>query len=418
MRNNKNCDEKLEELLKAALTLELKPGEEVNREILRNWKERSAMTKQKRKSWKVGIAAAALVMFTGVTVGAAVRYLNAVELAEEMGNDTITEAFRGENAMYFDEAKESGDYRVTLLGITTGDRLVESDLSDAAPELESTYAAVAIERIDGTPMPDTSDDAYGDLQFFISPLIQGLVPWNYNIAGGIGGGYSDTVKNGVLYRIIECDDIMMFADRTLYLCVSDTTFYDTAAYNYDETSGAIAPNESYEGMNLLFTLPIDPSKADPEAAAAYIGVMEEKWNPQDGDEGDAEDSQGEPWGGEAAELCDKIQEQIKQGKKEEALALASKIDEEQLTLKNGRYEYFYEESHEKLGEEEYSVSGGTYYFYPKDFVDGRGVVTCYNFDQEETIIGLTIFIVEENGDQTATGEIWKMPIETAAESVE
>ena len=126
MQTNKKSDEKLEELLKAALTLEMEPGEEVNRQILQSWKERNVMTKQKRKSWKVAIAAAACVMLTGVTVGAAVHYLNAVELAEEMGNDMITAAFRGENAMFFDEAKESGDYRVTLLGITTGDRLVES----------------------------------------------------------------------------------------------------------------------------------------------------------------------------------------------------------------------------------------------------------------------------------------------------
>ncbi len=408
MQTNKKSDEKLEELLKAALTLEMEPGEEVNRQILQSWKERNVMTKQKRKSWKVAIAAAACVMLTGVTVGAAVHYLNAVELAEEMGNDTITAAFRGENAMYFDEAKESGDYRVTLLGITTGDRLVESDLSEAAPELGSTYAALAIERIDGTPMPNTSDDAYGDLEFFISPLIQGLTPWHYNIAGGICGGYSDTVKNGVLYRIIECDDIMMFADRTLYLCVSDTTFYDTMAYNYDEASGVISPNESYEGMNLLFTLPIDPSRADPAAAAAYLSVMEDKWNPEDGDEADTEASGSEPWEAEAQELCDQITEQIEQGKKEEALAGASKMEEAQLTLKNGRYEYTYEESTEESDGEESSVSGGTYYFYPEDFVNGRGVMASYDFDNEGMLTGFTFIIVEETGDKTAAGEVWKL----------
>ena len=84
------------------------------------------------------------------------------------------------------------------------------------------------------------------------------------------------------------------------------------------------------------------------------------------------------------------------------------MEEAQLTLKNGRYEYTYEESTEESDGEESSVSGGTYYFYPEDFVNGRGVMASYDFDNEGTLTGFTFIIVEETGDKTAVGEVWKL----------
>jgi hypothetical protein len=70
--------------------------------------------------------------------------------------------------------------------------------------------------------------------------------------------------------MIECDNIELFADRSIYLCVMDTPFYNVEAYNYDEKTGEITVNENYTGMNLLFNLPLDKAKADPEAASKYL----------------------------------------------------------------------------------------------------------------------------------------------------
>lgn len=95
MRDNRRSDDRLEELMKAALTSNMEPDEEVNRRILRKWKENLAMRKQRRKTLQIAAAAVACVMLTGVTVGATVRYMNAAEAADAMGNEEIAEAFRG-----------------------------------------------------------------------------------------------------------------------------------------------------------------------------------------------------------------------------------------------------------------------------------------------------------------------------------
>ena len=156
-----------------------------------------------------------------------------------------------------------------MLGIASGEIWVQSSISQQITDLQGMYAVVAIERLDGTPMPAVSDERYGELNLFISPLITGLKPWQYNIAS-MNGGYTDIVEDGILYRLISCDDIALFADRELYLCISDTTFYDTNAYQYDESSGKVSRNTEYDGINLLFSLPIDISKADHTAAEAYL----------------------------------------------------------------------------------------------------------------------------------------------------
>ncbi|HAB61689.1 MAG TPA: hypothetical protein DCE48_13520 [Lachnospiraceae bacterium] len=122
-------------------------------------------------------------------------------------------------------------------------------------------------------MPSTSDENYGQEPFFVSPLIKGLKPWQYNIAT-MNGGYQDFVEDGIMYRLMECNNVEMFADRGIYLCVSDTTFYSVDAYDYDELTGEIAPNSEYAGINVLFDLPIDISKANREKADAYINEME------------------------------------------------------------------------------------------------------------------------------------------------
>ena len=66
-----------------------------------------------------------------------------------------------------------------------------------------------------------------------------------------------------------------FADRGIYIGVSESMAYDNHAYSYDESSGELNRNESYQGVNALFVLTIDPAKADPEKAAAIIDSMDD-----------------------------------------------------------------------------------------------------------------------------------------------
>lgn len=76
------------------------------------------------------------------------------------------------------------------------------------------------------------------------------------------GGCSSFVKDGVEYRLVDHDNIEAFAGRGVYLGVLGDTFYDRKAYNFNKTTGEITRNESYKGINALFKLPLDQSKAD------------------------------------------------------------------------------------------------------------------------------------------------------------
>lgn len=278
-------EEQIDKLMKAALTSSVEPDELLNRKIEYQWKEQKPVKKIKRKKVPTVALVAVLVLAMAVTVSAAVKYMSSKEAAKSMGYDKIAEAFESPEAIDINETVTAGDYDISLLGITSGKELSNLELDASASSIiqGSTYAVVAIAKADGTAMPATSDDAYGEVPFFISPLIKGLTPWQYNIMS-MNGGYSDMVMDGVMYRIIQCDNVEKFADKGIYLCVSNTSFYDNTAYNYDETTGEITANVDYKGINVLFNLPIDASKGDTDAAEAYLTELQNEWNQESVDE--------------------------------------------------------------------------------------------------------------------------------------
>ena len=374
-------EKKLDKILKTALLLDIEPEEELNRSILEAWKENSSMKKDRKR--KVAIAVAACMILATGSVLAATKYLKMGEVAEKSGIE-MEHSFSEENVTEINETKEAGEYRFTLLGIASGEAWVQSSLSQQITDLQGMYAAVAIERLDGTSMADTSDEQYAELRFFISPLIAGLKPWQYNIVS-MNGGYTDIVEDGILYRLISCDDIALFADRELYLCISDTVFYDTNAYQYDENSGKISRNTEYDGINLLFSLPIDASKADRVAAAAYLERLEQSWT---------EDSKDEAEGLEEVEkLMSQLEILLADGKYEEALTGFAAVGELSVIApdKDGTYCYEYSD------ETECTVS----YFYPANFINGRDYMISYG-DSEDGWVKVIILVLTENEDKTVT----------------
>lgn len=277
MKNNIN------DLLKAALTPMDVPGNKLNEQLLGQIKERKSMTGKKsynRKRIPMAVLVAACVLILGsITAVAAYRYLNPAQVAAELKDESLEKAFQSEGALLVNETQESGGYRITLLGSVAGKNISEYLEQDGAGELKADriYSVVAIEHVDGTPMPETSSEEYGKEAFYVSHYIQGLDPEKYSLMS-MGGGYSEFVKDGVAYRVLEMDNIEMFADRRIYVGVSSGIFYDQNAYIYDESTGEICRNENYNGVNALFILPLDANKADPDAAAAYLENFE---NPQD-----------------------------------------------------------------------------------------------------------------------------------------
>lgn len=270
--------EDIDELLKKSLAPVSEPPEWLNGQVLLRAKERKQMKQQRRIP--VAVAAAVCVMLLGsVTVVAARRYFSPAEIAAEFENDMLAKAFSGEGAVLVNETQESGGFCITLLGSVAGKNISDYLTTDDEGMVEENkiYTVVAIERVDGTPMPDTSSDEYGKEPFYVSHYIRGLDPKKYSMQS-MGGGSSTAVRDGVMYRIMEMDNIEMFADKGIYVGVSSGVFYDTEAYRFDEGSGEISRNTDYQGVNALFTLPVDKSKADSAAAEAYLKELHAEWD--------------------------------------------------------------------------------------------------------------------------------------------
>lgn len=296
-------DEKLEKLLKRTLTPTEEPAPQLNRRILeraatadeemhlrrrhglilnRTAGDRTSKRTERPSCASRWLSAAALtaMLLTGVslTALAAWKYLSPQEAAEQMHDLKLAEAFRNGNGTLINETQRFGGYEATLLGVISGENLSDYvHISDGTVMPDRTYAVAAIGTSDGTSMPESPNT-----DFFVSPLIQGYNPAFYN-AASMGGSCTLMWSEGLLYLIADCDNVEIFSDRHIYFCILDNTFYNTDAYRYDEENGTVSRNESYDGLNALFRLPLSPSMADPRKAEAYIESLgiTEKVFPED-----------------------------------------------------------------------------------------------------------------------------------------
>ena len=266
----------IDELLKHALTPNNEPDFWLNQRILNHEKEIKRMKKGKLSSIpRIALITATVLSMGSITTFAAWKYLSPDKVAEVTKDSKLIEAFKSEDAITINEKQSYAGYDITLLGMVSGKNITEYVMEDNGEIKEDrTYSVVAIEKSDQTPMPSPSDEQYNEVRFLVSPLIKGYNPNEFNMMT-MNGGYIDIVEAGVLYRLSECDNIEMFANQDIYLCVSEGTFYNPAAYHFDEATGEITRNEAFEGVNALFDLPIDSSKADEAAVAAYIQAMDE-----------------------------------------------------------------------------------------------------------------------------------------------
>lgn len=274
----------MEQLLETALTPMELPKQRLNDQILWKAKERQDMNNNqvrngsynKRRIPAAVLVTACILVLCSSTALAVYKYLTPAEVATETDNNALREAFLGGGAILVNETQESGGYRVTLLGSVAGRSISDFMEMDNHGEVldDRIYTVVAIERADGTPMPDTSSDDYGKESFYVSHYIRGLDPNFYSLMR-MGGGYTAFVKNGVQYRILDMDNIEMFADKGIYVGVSTGTFYDADAYVYNAETGEMTRNEGYGGVNALFRLPVDENKADPAAAEAYLKTLDD-----------------------------------------------------------------------------------------------------------------------------------------------
>lgn len=262
-------NEHMDTLLKKAMRCSDTPGMELVERVKNQFIEEEPIVKKTRYSFSTAAIAIALVLILATAAFAAYKLLGPGEVAGTFDDQALSAAFDSESAVNINASVTSGGYVFTLLGVATGKDITDTPYYSEDVLDERTYAVVAIQNADGTPMPDMQDDIYRQLSFFATPLVKGQNPARVN-AMTMNGGYSEDVVDGVLYRIVECDGVAMFADRGLYFAVCTGSFYDAGAFLYDEQTGEVKADPDFEGASAVFDLPLDASLADPEKAEQYL----------------------------------------------------------------------------------------------------------------------------------------------------
>lgn len=284
----------MDDILKTALTPKDEPNYWLNQSILSQAKEAKPMKKRNPKKFATVACSLALALGIGsISVYAAWKYLTPDRIAEEIGENRLAEAFSGEDSVYINETQSCGGYDITLLGITTGENLttykyMTDDFSVMSASEENTEA---LDQANNSGMKEHNDrtyvmfaveheglsqeDFYSDPGFTAFPIVAGYDPQACMSILQHGSGEQRIVKDGSFYLMYECDNLEIFADNNIYMCISDDLpEFSEYSYLYDADAGTIARNEEYEGLNALFYLPLDASKADPATAQAALDAYE------------------------------------------------------------------------------------------------------------------------------------------------
>ena len=230
-------------------------------------KEKKTM---KKAHWRTGLVAAVAAALLAVSAYAAVTLLLPRDVAREAGNEALAAAFESETAVEVNETKTVGDYKVTLMGLVSGEGLSRVESLPGGVTRDKTYAVLAYARTDGTAITEDVPD------LTVSPLIEGYAPWVVN-AWSLHGGTHTFAQDGVLYYLFECENVEPFADRTVYLAVYPGTHIppDAATFDYDGDTGAISVKKGADAA--MFVLPLDESKADSGKAQ---GIVDGLFGPQ------------------------------------------------------------------------------------------------------------------------------------------
>ncbi len=229
----------------------------------------------KKRSYRHGSRVAAAAACTVILLGsgsayAAYRYLNPSQIVDEISADSaLSKAFADKDAITINETQTSNGYDITLLGLVSGEKLDLYVPDETKKEVSGkhTYAALAVSKSDGSRMANRN--------FCVSPLINGETFTDVN-AATLNVGLSWFEKDGIIYELIECDNLEIFADRGVYLSLVDNFGDEVAAFQMDEATGNYHKVEDYAGTSALFALPLDKDKADTVAAEDFLASIKQE----------------------------------------------------------------------------------------------------------------------------------------------
>lgn len=221
--------------------------------------------KTRRFTKAAAIAAMCIVLASAGGVYAAVKWLTPKQVAIHFEEKQLAEQFGNQKNDV--QMIESGDYKIAYLGTTTKDKIKNEKIkSDKDISDKNTYVVAAIAKKDGSKMTENQS-------IMISPLIGGTKPWQCNVYSMHGGRASEII-DGVLYCLVQCDNVEIFANHNTYLAVSTDQVFSSEAYDFDLKAGTISPKKNFKGLNCLFDMKLDPTKADEEAVKEYFKNQE------------------------------------------------------------------------------------------------------------------------------------------------
>jgi len=241
-----------------------------------NHEEKPIMKKSTvRRYFSSAIAACLALLILSATAFAAWHFLRPNEVAQRAGDTALSAAFESESAININQSITSGDYIFTLLAIVSGEDITDHPIYSSTGEIlrDRTYAVLAIQQADGSPMPSPQDAEYEP--FIVSPFVRGISPWQANIFT-LGGGQHAMVVDGILYIIVDCNDITMFAGKGVYLGVSSggfSMFELIDAFTFNEQTGEITVSPYSGGSTVIFEIPFDKTLADPERVELFLNEI-------------------------------------------------------------------------------------------------------------------------------------------------
>jgi len=254
-----------------------------------NIKKERVKTMKLRKPILIA-AVLALTLALSVTAYALVSLLTPAEVAKEMEQDKLADAFENDGTD-IDETIISNDdenyigYSITLHGLVSGENLNEyRDYADI--KSDETYIMVSLAHEDGSPIiygpqPD------GSLKhFFFAVLFEGYRPWMFS-SWHFGSGGAGFEKDGIYYNMYQVDEnIEIFANRKVYLAIWDSELImcpvtersKATGPNSDvfkiNTDGTIEFADEFEKAHAMFVLPLDPAKANPEKVQQLLEELD------------------------------------------------------------------------------------------------------------------------------------------------
>ena len=220
-----------------------------------------------KRSFKIAIAACMLLIITSATVFAATRLLTPREVAYQLGDQSLSAAFASDTAININKTVVSGGYRFSILSIVSGLDISDTLLYSEGLSHDRSYLIIAIENEDGSPMLTFDDDDIP--QFYVSPYIRGFKPWQVNLHT-LEGGHKEMIIDGVRYRIVDMENIKVFAEHGIYIGINTGWLFDSEAFIFNADPWELRVNPEFDGVSVVFELPVDLSLADPVRAAEIL----------------------------------------------------------------------------------------------------------------------------------------------------